>query len=51
MKAYKELKKLWNDLNFYLYMGRYDKASCVSDKIDEYKKEHPVAYYISFIFH
>ena len=51
MKAYRELVELWDWLGFYLFMQRYDKASAVCGEIDAYKESHPIAYYLSWLFH
>ena len=51
MKAYRELVELWDWLGFYIFMMRWDKANVVCHEIDAYKEPHPIAYYLSWLFH
>lgn len=51
MTRYKELKKLWERLSYYIYMGYWPKANNICNRIDELKEGHKIANFFAWLFH
>lgn len=47
MKTFKEIMNEWNWLDFVIWGGNWRKAQESCRRLDEYKKTHPVIYYIT----
>lgn len=49
MKNIKEGIKLWHDLGYHYWAGTINHVNNINDKLDEFKKDYPVAYHLSLI--
>ena len=51
MNKYKELKELWDWLDFCVWVGNWRKANETSSKIDEIAKNHKIANFFAMMFY
>ena len=51
MDNLKQAIALWDWLGFYIWMENWRRANMQCDRIDEFKKEHPIRNFIEMLVH